>query len=156
CGRKSNERDGDPYYCHLSGLDPNGKVTWERTMEGSGTESSLNQFSEVEAEKHRAPVPAASLFLDDSDAAGLIMIDPATGDNIGNFPAPEAAAPRAVEVHGDRLLVTTSAREDCRLAGYSLTDGSRLWRAELACSRVVSPFWVNDNSGHAFLKLNES
>src|SRR5699024_6041767 len=153
CGRKGNDRDGD-LYCDLSGLDPDGQVTWKRTVEGPGTESSLLQFGEVEAEKYRGPVPAASLVSADDNP---VVIAPATGDDVGSRPESARPSEQEIAMYGDRVLVATSTQESCRLAGYSLTDGSRIWHTDLSCNpgTVLNPAWPNLNTDHGFLTAYE-
>lgn len=151
CG-SDNEGQPDELSCLLSGVDPSGNVTWQRTLDGPGIELSLIYFSEVDAKKHLGPVPAAAVFYDD---ATPIMIDPATGDNIGSIPEREAASQLVGELYGDRLLVATNTEEDCRLAGYSLEDGSRIWRTDLSCSTSLGLFQVGRITGYAFVTAYE-
>src|SRR5699024_11634785 len=121
-----NVRDCDLIY-NLTGQDQEGHVTKKRTVEEPGTESSLLQFGEDEAEKYRGPVPAASLVSADDNP---VVIDPATGDDIGSIPESGGPSEQEIAMYGDRVLVATSTQEGCRLAGYSLTDGSRIWRTD--------------------------
>src|SRR5699024_9667868 len=43
------------------------------------------------------------------------------------------------------------------LAGYSLTDGSRIWHTDLSCNpgTVLNPAWPNLNTDHGFLTAYE-
>lgn len=154
CGSDDGANE-ETFYCQFTGVDAHGDVAWKQEKNGGEVKRSLTKFSEFETEKWLGPLPSTAVLYNDTD---LVMLDPATGEELGSIQQQGDAIEEDAEIYGEHLVYATSTNQGCHIAGYSMKDGNRLWRSELKCGGEsgLDLFQVDQNTSHAFLNVFEN
>lgn len=124
--------------CRFVGIDPSGQQAWTRDLDVTG-----EFLGDWDGELLPGVVTVAA-----SRSERGQMIDPATGDVLGEFPMDHV---REQFVYGDVLVTGGGRGSQCRLDGYRVTDGEHLWQVDGICSTEqyvypLPPRWAGSDA----------